>query len=92
MDLIAAMYIVLGINGRNVDDVTIPVVYSLIKKLKHDGIWFGVVYVKLCQLGMIFPSIAINLLWSRDRPGRMVRLWMLSRVSGRLYSRLYFWK
>ena len=41
--------------------VTVPFVYPLVKALGFDGVWFGVVYTKLCQLGMIFPPIAINL-------------------------------
>jgi len=61
--LLAVMYIVLGalMEEMSMTLVTIPFVYPLVKQLGFDGIWFGVVYVKLCQLGMIFPPIAINL-------------------------------
>lgn len=61
--LVAIMYIVLGalMEEMSMTLVTIPFVYPLIKELGYDGIWFGVIYVKLCQLGMIFPPIAINL-------------------------------
>jgi len=61
--LIALMYIVLGalMDELSMTLVTIPFVYPLVKALGFDGIWFGVIYTKLCQLGMIFPPIAINL-------------------------------
>jgi C4-dicarboxylate transporter, DctM subunit len=61
--LIAVMYIILGalMDELSMTLVTLPFVYPLVKALGYDGIWFGVVYVKLCQLGMIFPPIAINL-------------------------------
>ena len=61
--LIAVMYIILGalMDELSMTLVTIPFIYPLVKALGFDGIWFGVIYVKLCQLGMIFPPIAINL-------------------------------
>ena len=63
MGMIAVMYIVLGalMDELSMTLVTLPFVYPLVKALGYDGVWFGVVYVKLCQLGMIFPPIAINL-------------------------------
>jgi len=61
--LIAVMYIILGalMDELSMTLVTVPFVYPLVKALGFDGIWFGVIYTKLCQLGMIFPPIAINL-------------------------------
>jgi TRAP-type C4-dicarboxylate transport system permease large subunit len=61
--LIAVMYLILGalMDELSMTLVTVPFVYPLVKALGFDGIWFGVIYTKLCQLGMIVPPIAINL-------------------------------
>jgi tripartite ATP-independent transporter DctM subunit len=61
--LIAVMYLILGalMDELSMTLVTIPFVYPLVKALGYDGIWFGVVYTKLCQIGLIFPPIAMNL-------------------------------
>jgi len=61
--LLAAMYIVLGalMDEISMTLVTLPFVYPMIKTLGYDGIWWGVVFTKLCQIGLIFPPIAMNL-------------------------------
>jgi len=61
--LLALMYVILGalMDEVSMTLVTLPFVYPLVIKLGYDGIWFGVVFVKLCQIGMIFPPIAMNL-------------------------------
>ena len=61
--LIAVMYLILGalMDELSMTLCTVPFVYPLVKALGYDGIWFGVIYTKLCQIGMIFPPIAINL-------------------------------
>jgi TRAP-type C4-dicarboxylate transport system permease large subunit len=61
--LIAVMYLILGalMDELSMTLVTVPFVYPLVKALGYDGIWFGVVYTKLCQIGLIFPPIAMNL-------------------------------
>ena len=61
--LIAVMYLILGalMDELSMTLVTIPFVYPMVKALGFDGIWFGVVYTKLCQIGLIFPPIAMNL-------------------------------
>jgi tripartite ATP-independent transporter DctM subunit len=61
--LIAVMYLILGalMDELSMTLVTVPFVYPLIKALGFDGIWFGVIYTKLCQIGLIFPPIAMNL-------------------------------
>jgi C4-dicarboxylate transporter DctM subunit len=75
--LLAVMYIILGalMEEMSMTLVTLPFVYPLVKSLGYDGIWFGVVYVKLCQLGMIFPPIAINLFVVAGAAGKDATVW-----------------
>jgi len=57
------LYLILGalMDELSMTVCTIPFVYPIMMKLGYNGIWFGVVYTKLCQIGLIFPPVAMNL-------------------------------
>lgn len=57
------VYIVLGmfIDGASMAVITLPFVYPIAQDLGIDGIWFGVIFVKLVEIGAITPPIGINL-------------------------------
>lgn len=57
------VYIILGmfIDGASMAVVTLPFVYPIAQNLGIDGIWFGVIFVKLVEIGAITPPIGINL-------------------------------
>jgi TRAP-type C4-dicarboxylate transport system permease large subunit len=38
----------------------VPIVFPVIKALGFDPIWFGVIIVVACELGMICPPVGIN--------------------------------
>jgi TRAP-type C4-dicarboxylate transport system permease large subunit len=38
----------------------VPIVFPVIKVLGFDPIWFGVIIVVACELGMITPPVGIN--------------------------------
>jgi C4-dicarboxylate transporter, DctM subunit len=61
--LLCVMYLVLGalMDEFSMMLCTIPFVYPVVKGLGYDGIWFGIILTKLCQIGLIFPPIAMNL-------------------------------
>ena len=40
---------------------TMPFVFPVVKALGYDGIWFGVIFVKLAEIGMLTPPIGSNL-------------------------------
>jgi C4-dicarboxylate transporter DctM subunit len=40
---------------------TMPFVYPVVTALGYDGIWFGVIFVKLAELGMLTPPLGANL-------------------------------
>lgn len=40
--------------------ITVPIAHPVITTLGYDGIWFGVLIVKLIELGLITPPIGIN--------------------------------
>jgi TRAP-type C4-dicarboxylate transport system permease large subunit len=40
--------------------LTIPVLYPTILALGYDPIWFGVLTVLLCEIGLLTPPVGIN--------------------------------
>lgn len=60
--LVVLVYIVLGslMDELAVILVTVPVVFPAMMQLGFDPIWFGVVVVMTCTLGMITPPVGMN--------------------------------
>ena len=57
------LYVVLGcfIDGISAMVLTLPVILPIVTGLGYDPVWFGVVLVVLCEVGMITPPMGINL-------------------------------
>lgn len=60
--LILLMYILLGAIMDELAMVllTVPVIFPVVMELGFDPIWFGVIIVMVCVLGMIAPPIGMN--------------------------------
>ncbi|TKT76127.1 TRAP transporter large permease [Aquamicrobium sp. LC103] len=60
--LVVIVYIILGalMDELAIILVTIPVVFPAMMQLGFDPVWFGVVIVMTCTLGMITPPIGMN--------------------------------
>jgi tripartite ATP-independent transporter DctM subunit len=63
MLLLMAMYFVLGalMDELAMMLLTVGPVFKLIVALGFDPIWFGVMFVTVCEIGMILPPVGINL-------------------------------
>jgi tripartite ATP-independent transporter DctM subunit len=63
MLLLMAMYFVLGalMDELAMMLLTVGPVFKLIIALGFDPIWFGVMFVTVCEVGMILPPVGINL-------------------------------
>ena len=61
--ILVVMYLVLGmfIEGASMAVITLPFVYSISQQLGIDGIWLGVLFVKMVEIGAITPPMGINL-------------------------------
>jgi len=62
---LALILIVFLIAGALMDEMAmivllLPIVFPVIMKLGFDPVWFGVILVTCCQLGMIMPPVGIN--------------------------------
>ena len=40
--------------------VTLPIFYPVVRKLGFDPIWFGVMIVLLCEMGVLTPPVGVN--------------------------------
>ncbi|MDO5659103.1 MAG: TRAP transporter large permease [Paracoccus sp. (in: a-proteobacteria)] len=62
MSLLLVTYLLLGavMDELAVILVTVPVVFPAIVQLGFDPVWFGVVLVMTCTLGMITPPVGMN--------------------------------
>jgi TRAP-type C4-dicarboxylate transport system permease large subunit len=41
--------------------ITIPIFYPVIQQLGFDAIWFGIIIVKVAEIGLITPPVGMNL-------------------------------
>jgi C4-dicarboxylate transporter DctM subunit len=59
---IIVLYIILGMFLDIFSSIilTIPVVYPLVLALGFDPIWFGVIIVLVCELGLVSPPVGMN--------------------------------
>ncbi|HEX5478045.1 MAG TPA: TRAP transporter large permease subunit, partial [Burkholderiales bacterium] len=39
---------------------TLPIVFPVIEKLGYDPIWFGIIVVKLCGIGLLTPPVGLS--------------------------------
>jgi tripartite ATP-independent transporter DctM subunit len=57
-----AVYLVLGtfMDAISQMAITLPIFYPLLSSLGVDGIWFGILFIKMCEVGQITPPIGIS--------------------------------
>ncbi|WP_417210557.1 TRAP transporter large permease [Antarctobacter sp.] len=60
--MIAVIYIVLGmfIESIGIMLLTLPIIYPLLQAANVDMIWFGIIVIKLLEIGMITPPVGLN--------------------------------
>lgn len=65
MAIMAVIIVIYFIGGFFMDSmalivVTLPIFYPVVRKLGFDPIWFGVMIVLLCEMGVITPPVGVN--------------------------------
>lgn len=60
--MILGVYVLLGMfmNGIGMLLLTLPVVFPAVMALGYDPIWFGIILVKMVEIGLITPPIGLN--------------------------------
>lgn len=61
--VLIAFYIILGtfMEGISILALTIPIVMPIIQTAGWDPIWFGIILVKLIEIGAVTPPVGLNL-------------------------------
>ena len=61
--VIIIVYIILGcvMDSMAMILITVPIFYPLIIQLGFDPIWFGIIIVRMCEIGLITPPVGMNL-------------------------------
>ncbi|MFA5538692.1 MAG: TRAP transporter large permease [Gemmobacter sp.] len=59
---IVLLYLVLGmiLDGMGMMMLTLPIIFPVILGLGYDPVWFGVLLVKLIEIGMLTPPVGLN--------------------------------
>lgn len=60
--MIGIIYIILGmfIESIGIMLLTLPIVYPMLQAANVDMIWFGIIVIKLLEIGMITPPVGLN--------------------------------
>ena len=60
--IIAVVYIMLGmfIESIGIMLLTLPIFYPMLQAANVDMIWFGIIVIKLLEIGMITPPVGLN--------------------------------
>lgn len=56
------MYLLLGcfLDQLAILLITLPLAFPLVTQLGYDGIWFGIIVVKLVEIGLVTPPLGMN--------------------------------
>ncbi|MCC0056219.1 MAG: TRAP transporter large permease [Rhodobiaceae bacterium] len=59
---IVVLYLLLGmvLDGLGIIILTLPIIYPVVTALGYNPIWFGILVVKLIEIGLITPPIGLN--------------------------------
>lgn len=61
--IICVIYIILGalMDELSMILLTVPIFFPVVIGLGYDPVWFGILVIVLCEIGMICPPIGVNL-------------------------------
>lgn len=58
--LIALIPLGMFLDGLSIMLLTIPIVAPVVDTLGYDGIWFGILFMKMMEIGLITPPVGLN--------------------------------
>lgn len=72
--VIALIYILLGmfVDSIGLMLLTLPILLPIVNAIDADLIWFGIIVIKLLEIGMITPPIGLNIFVIRGALGRAI--------------------
>jgi C4-dicarboxylate transporter, DctM subunit len=58
--LLAIIPLGMFLDGLSILFLTVPLAYPVISELGYSGVWFGILMVKMVEIGLITPPVGIN--------------------------------
>ena len=79
--MIALLYVVLGmfVDSLGLMLLTLPIVLPIVTELNMDLIWFGIIVIKLLEIGLITPPVGLNVFIIKGALGDLVPLQTIFR-------------
>lgn len=73
---IAVLYVILGcfVDSISIMLLTVPIILPILKGMSVDMVWFGIIVIKLLEIGMITPPVGLNVYVIRSALGSSVSL------------------
>ncbi len=74
--MISVFFVILGmfVDSLAILLLTLPIVMPLVAKLEIDTVWFGVIVIKLLEIGLITPPVGLNAFVIKSSLGNLVSL------------------
>ena len=82
--LVAVLYLVLGmfVDSIGLLLLTLPILLPVVRDANMDLIWFGILVVKLLEIGMVTPPVGMNVFVIKGSLGNLVTLQQVFRGVG----------
>lgn len=79
--LICVVYLILGcfIDSIGIMLLTAPIMLPILKQAGVDLIWFGIIVVKLLEIGLVTPPVGLNVFVIKSTLGNQVPLYTIFR-------------
>ncbi|GBF32480.1 TRAP-type C4-dicarboxylate transport system [Desulfocucumis palustris] len=63
MAIVCVLYLIMGcfMDTIAILLITLPLTFPLVTSLGYDGLWFGIIVVKLCEIGLCTPPVGLNI-------------------------------
>lgn len=74
--MIAVMYIILGmfVDSIGLLLLTLPIILPVVREANMDLIWFGIIVIKLLEIGLVTPPVGLNVYVIKGALGNLVSL------------------
>jgi C4-dicarboxylate transporter, DctM subunit len=81
---ICALLIILGMVMQSIVImlITVPILLPPLQALGYDPIWFAIIFVRLSEVAVITPPVAVNLYVVKGVLGNQITLWEIFRGTG----------
>ena len=74
--MVAALYVILGmfVDSVGLLLLTLPIVLPVVRGAGMDMIWFGIIVIKLLEIGLVTPPVGLNVYVIKGALGNLVSL------------------